>query len=384
MINSMEGSQNKIVHFNFLDGVRGFLALYVLCVHSYITMNTPGFLVVFNWSAVYIGVFGFFVLSALLLTYKMLNDFKKSQSFYDIITIIFKYLIRRFFRIYMPFAFFALCLNFEITKGYTKNLNTIPNMLMLDRASNSHLWTIPIEIKYYFLIPIVCLVFHYSKKYWPLTLIASVLASFLLYSYVKYTHRDVYYGDSNKLYPRFPMFYSGSIVALLFFKYENWSETKVKKFLSSKYFKFLITILSFIMCYYILRKLSKYYSPQLNMFDDSIHPGPKIGFLLFLMLIGAPNSFTKLFSENYFLTRMGHFSFGIYLWHPMCIQIVRNNLKYFDKEADAIGFVIILSILCGYLFYQFIEKLMMNIGNFFIQKVNSSNLFKIVKFLSFF
>ncbi|CAF0722964.1 unnamed protein product [Brachionus calyciflorus] len=371
MENSPDGSYYKIVHFNYLDGVRGFLALYVLCVHLYITMNTPGILAVFNCEGVHIGVFGFFVLSAFLLTYKMLNDLKKSQTFHDIILIIFKYLIRRFFRIYMPFAIFVLSLNFQKIKEYHNKSNTIPNLLMLDRALYSHLWTIPIEIKYYFLIPIVCLVFHRSKKYWLLTLSASISISFVLYKYVHFTSSDVYYGDSNKLYPRFPIFYTGSVVALLFFKYENW--TNFKNFLSSKNLRFFITILSFIMCYYILRNLSKYYSPEVNMFDDSIHPGPKLDFLLFLMLIGAPNSFTKLFSENYFLTRMGHYSFGIYLWHPMCIQIVRSNLKYFDKEADAIGCVLILSILCGYFFNQFIEKPMMKLGNK-VDSIFNSNL----------
>ncbi|CAF1083144.1 unnamed protein product [Brachionus calyciflorus] len=142
--------------------------------------------------------------------------------------------------------------------------------------------------------------------------------------------------------------------------------------------KFLLTIVNFVTCYYNHRKLSKYYLPNLDLFKDSIHPGPRIAFLLFLMLIGAPNPFTKLFSDNYFLTKMGQFSFGIYLWHPMCIQIVLNNSKLFTKEFDAILCVLGLSVLCGYLFYVFIEKPMMNLGNYFIQKVNSIDFYKIM------
>lgn len=95
---------NKGHRFDFLDGYRGTLALIVVMGHSCDGPDGKFFQIFASGSQKY-AISGFFLLSAFLLTYRLLIDFYKENS--SKILSILKYFIRRFFRIYVAYAFFV-------------------------------------------------------------------------------------------------------------------------------------------------------------------------------------------------------------------------------------------------------------------------------------
>ena len=107
---------DKISRFDVLDGFRGILAFSVILQH------TTGY---FKMAIEYrvcaglgnnFGVPSFFVLSSFLLTYRQLELMSNSNgSFNAILIIIIKYLIRRFFRIYIPFFVYATFIKLEFS-----------------------------------------------------------------------------------------------------------------------------------------------------------------------------------------------------------------------------------------------------------------------------
>ncbi|CAF0927553.1 unnamed protein product [Brachionus calyciflorus] len=372
----LEDSQKKVTdRFDFLDGYRGFCALTVTIHHVIPVYGDPGDFKWFQMTGYFIGVLGFFVLSSFLLTYRMIKDFNKSKNFNEILEIIFKYFIRRLFRIYIPFFIFVTLIKIgpNSIKGFYTNFNSWYELITLEPVGKNHLWTIPIEIKYYFIIPLICLLFHYSKKFWFLFLITSVCLTYYSYgSFLRYKRNDVDIFTSNKLWPRFSVFYSGSVVALLYFKYEEWT-SEWKNVFKHKIVRLVLCLVCYFMAWYGITHFSPYYIGDLNLFRDANHPGIKFSILLFCMLIGAPNDFTRVFGQNFLLKKIGKFSFGVYLWHPMAITLILRNYK-FERRISAFSCVLMLTQLCAVLFYFLVENPMMKLGNILIQKVHMENI----------
>lgn len=160
-------------HFDFLDGYRGSLALLVVITHTvYDEM-------IANYSQSY-SIAGFFMLSAFLLTHRLLDDLnnvKKTKHLHIhgqhhhhhhnlVLLVIVKYVIRRFFRVYVVYVLFYACAKYGPAcvggRGETWGGNiyaaSVLDIACLRNPGHNHLWTIPAEIKFYFVIPIFCLI----------------------------------------------------------------------------------------------------------------------------------------------------------------------------------------------------------------------------------
>ncbi len=155
---------NKFTNIDFLDSIRGLAALSVIFEH------TTRFFEYFDLLlGKKFGVPTFFLLSAFLLTYRLIIQYESAN--YNIRTILrvtANYFITRFFRIYATLVVFCLVhhvLQYAIF-GVHGNLRYIYGTLTLNRKiilesgnvydpksphSHFHLWTIPVE---------VCLVFY--------------------------------------------------------------------------------------------------------------------------------------------------------------------------------------------------------------------------------
>lgn len=85
--------------------------------------------------------------------------------------------------------------------------------------------------------------------------------------------------------------------------------------------------------------------------------------LLAILLIGAANNTTKML-ETEFFQNLGQSSFGIYLWHIICIDIVKYlvyflaNIGFVNKISHTEKLVILfgLSYVSGFLFFHLIEN----------------------------
>jgi peptidoglycan/LPS O-acetylase OafA/YrhL len=145
-----------------LDGVRGLAVLFVIFDHA----SDEGMRIVpdadFNRVGTY-GVYLFFVLSSFLLTYPFLDrnreEIKEPGLWLN-------YFLRRFLRI-VPLYLLALAF-FTFTGDLT--WSEFRNHVTL-REGRWHFWTIPVEFKFYFLLPILALIIiHALRRSWLLSL----------------------------------------------------------------------------------------------------------------------------------------------------------------------------------------------------------------------
>jgi peptidoglycan/LPS O-acetylase OafA/YrhL len=324
---------------------------------------------------------GFFVLSSFLLTYRLLIEFSSSTCFKDILRIFVQYSIRRFFRIYLVFVLFCFLIKYNpsLIGGnghlYGTYYETLFNMISLESVGNNHLWTIAPECKYYFFIPFISYCAIAFGKYWlHAWLITAVLMCFneFYLNIFSLNENDFALENAYKLKSRFAIFYSGSLVAIIYFKLGKNFENLKNNFL----FKKIINVLLIFLFMFAIRFFSEFWSIENIPFISIsyINRGFFWSFTVLLMLLGAPNYFTNIFSENNFLKYCGKFSFGMYLFHPMCMLIIKSY-THTKSVIEQLILVVFLSFFVGYLFFLLIENNLMLFANVICKKLEAFKYF---------
>ena len=149
----------------FLDGLRGLAALIVVFSHlglrGWAEIGGVGLA-----GAGKSGVYLFFLLSAYLLTRIMLDKDDKAWR----IASIARFFARRVLRIYPLFILFLLtCFGLSIASGssggtpYAMDVNAVAAHLALLRGDGV-LWSIPVEFKYYLVLPFVAFAFSVLSR----------------------------------------------------------------------------------------------------------------------------------------------------------------------------------------------------------------------------
>lgn len=130
----------------YLDGLRGFAALIVLAGHcSNSNMHLiPG---IDLTSTAKCGVWLFFVLSAYLLTVRLVTCVQKDGFRRSVV----QYAIRRLFRI-LP-LFYVVLLGY-LMFGLMVPAQFVRHILLTE--GSEHFWTIPVEMSFYAVLPIIC------------------------------------------------------------------------------------------------------------------------------------------------------------------------------------------------------------------------------------
>ena len=225
MIESITLSSKK---FGFLDSYRGFLAWTVALDHASNHFKAPEDYQMFSWWGHYTGVMGFFILSSFLLTYKMQHDFDVAKSRQQLILIVLQFMIKRFFRIYIVVFVFCL-LNYFVTYNYScfnviisiRNFSDLIDILGMEVSGKyGHLWTIPVEIKYYFYIPLICFGFKLAKNRWRIlwSITAVFTASAEYFNFMDFSPEHYEGNYWNFLRYRFSIFFAASLMAVIFIK----------------------------------------------------------------------------------------------------------------------------------------------------------------------
>jgi len=141
-----------------LDGARGIAVLLVLLDHAsnYGMVLFPG--ADFHRAGKY-GVYLFFVLSAFLLTSQFYV--RRQEEFLDARTW-FNFACRRFLRIFPVYSVVLLAM---IAMGKLEKADFLTHLLLRD--GKRAFWTIPVEVKFYVLLPfVVFALFWAGRKHW--------------------------------------------------------------------------------------------------------------------------------------------------------------------------------------------------------------------------
>ncbi len=238
---------------------------------------------------------------------------------------------------------------------YASNTNSWLSMISLQSTGFTHLWTIAPEIKYYFFIPLFVLItVKVFNKYRLAWLILTILSCFCIeyFNLFMQTTKDFELPEGHVFTTRFTVFFLGSILALIYD--DIYKKEKLILFLNR--FKFIIGILSSLMYIKILKYGSGSYNHHLNEYECFFKAGFHLFIIYLLMLIGDSNFFTNIF-KNSFLKLAGKFSFGIYLFHPMClVEVNRYFSGYFVYKSEKLVFAFFVSFLTGALFFYLIEQ----------------------------
>jgi len=329
-----------------LDGLRGLAVLLVLLSHMSLAGIDlmPGL----DFSgAGKSGVYLFFVLSAFLLTWQALGDNNLSSGRYWT-----GYAIRRVCRIY-PLYTIILVYAFAISQwaqGYTPTINSLMDLFrhLSLQDGNGIYWAIPVEFKYYLLLPFVTFTLYIASKVHltaPLTIAALAISSIhLLWPAAEIS------ANSIKLGPYLGMFFLGSLTALFCFGKTRDTLSRYSWALQA------IGTISVLAALATIPSVARFLF-NAEMENNSFHRE----FLFYgiawsgavLAAFYGGSFYTKLF-ELKACRFVGRVSFSVYLWHFTIIQLVKHHVDF--HPSIQFWVVIFMTVIVSYLSYRFLER----------------------------
>ena len=293
---------------------------------------------------------------------------KSNGIFYEIKIIIAKYLIRRFFRIYVPFLLLCTFKSCQLvfTKPYDYSYASWYNLVTLKETGRNHLWTVPPEVKYYLFIPIFTFITYKIQRYFFLWICTIIIIIFSIETLNIFGLKCWYIQwprGQNLLYV-FPLFFNGSLLGLIYYQLQNTSY----EFIQLKKLKFLLSFISPIIFLYGLKVSSSFFFKEpLCNFKYSVY----WGFVILVLLLEERDCFTEIINLPIFKI-FGKYSFGVYLLHYDGFRIVeyikKNNIMN-QSFMEIIILELFISLLYGILFYYLIENPSMIFGNYLIKRI---------------
>lgn len=181
------------------DGIRGVAVLIVIIAHA-LVMFIPATRPYLSGTGK-IGVWLFFVLSAFLLTNKFLKNGLDRNSLLE-------YTFGRITRILPLFIISAV---FYYFLGYY-DYKTLLKILSF-KDGFAHLWTIPVEFKFYFLLPILIFIFNKIRNRFGIIIMLSAMIALIFACRHFYPESDI---PGNSIETRW---YTSSFIAGIFTSY---------------------------------------------------------------------------------------------------------------------------------------------------------------------
>jgi len=308
-----------------LDTIRGIAIILVILAHYFSnSIKYDDITYILGNYTINIGFLGrggvmlFFFLSGFLIT-KSFNNNQNLVSFYK----------SRFFRIYPPYLFSILIyfllsiFLFRFTeqysfKEYLYNILMIQDFLYSPFVSNVY-WTLLIEIKFYFLIP---LIFLFDKK---------IKISFIDITFISIIMLNIYIffmrGHPSWLLTWFVFFWIG----VYLYKHYTQSISLRKLFIISfSAFIYLVLLKEFVLSCFLI-----------------------INLILFMFFYHKNIS-------NKFIAFLGEISYSFYLLHTMIsYPLLYLMTKYITQEFLLVKVLIVflISVFISYFSYYYIERL---------------------------
>jgi peptidoglycan/LPS O-acetylase OafA/YrhL len=352
---------DKTLQINSLDGLRGLAILIVFLSHS---SNREIYLFPFaDFSGIgKSGVFLFFVLSSFLLTLQFIRKGPEAKNKNFLIN----YFFRRFIRIYPLYSLYLLLglitslvlwkiFDFDKPVGipfFLSFKDFLEHLLLMQGKGLT--WTIIVEFRYYCILPILALTYSiiFKNKLIPsiaLTVTLIILSHFFSsQSDLASTSRDL------RLETYLPLFFMGSLLALIFHQWQksSWSYNKKVVFAIE-----LLGISSLIMLILLIPSVSSFIIGREVAFDFYHKQFIPFGLLWSMVLFScvAGLGILRNFFENSFLRYLGFISFSMYLLHIILLDL--DFVKKRGADIPMLGWILlILTIGISHLSWMSIEK----------------------------
>ena len=188
-------------------------------------------------------------------------------------------------------------------------------------------------------------------------------------SFMIYLQQPAFKGDQRNNKPFFHffnVFYLGSMIAFIFKRCEDFNiPKKIKNFaLIDK----ILCALCFIVFIFGIRMPYSYGE------TDFFRHGNFWSIFISLMLLSAPNAFTRWLESLYILRKFGHYSFGAYLFHLFALNIV-STYQFFGiynltNGIDKLLMAFVLAYLFGMVFHHAIEKWMIKTTKYLVKSLS--------------
>lgn len=351
-------------HITALDGIRGLAVSLVLASHFSANNWQP--LPFINLTGIgKSGVFLFFILSSFLLSLQFLRfDHQKITNKHFWL----RYCERRILRIWPLYIFilifsfltvFALNSTLGIDNGwpYTIHLHDLWMHLTL-REGFSVLWSIPVEFKYYLILPFIAILNSLILK--NNTILTTITTVILILVTTKTWPSELSETNSIELKYYLSIFFIGQYAAVIH------SNLTTALGASHKY-EWLFETTGFICLLIIFASTPSLYNIIFNenistnhFHKEFIFHGTIWGVFILCVLHGK-GYMAKIFTIS-ILRYLGLISFSLYLWHGGMIKIgLYTNME--DNSLTS-WILIIASIFIASLSYKLIEKPFMSIKLF--------------------
>ncbi len=353
-----------------LTGFRGLAALWVFLLHAFTSAGTPDSVptpIAWLFSMGWTGVDIFFGLSAFLLTLPYLRADQEAKSLPDTR----QYFRKRFARILPAYYLQCLILAGVFYWGFSKAVFWYEptalgwlahgalwiNALPLVPAYVSPWWTLPVELGFYLLLPLLakCLT---DKRWWWL-LIGVVLS--LAYRYVL-MHADLSRAEEifwvDHLPGRLFQFLIGMLAAFFFMKWRAFGffqSIRARNILLFLAGSALISL------------------PAMGWIDGATYNGspsahPVLQFwhlfaslliAIILIMLALGNNFVSRILNAAPLQWLGKISFGLYLWHFPVMLVLRENMGGMSEiRLDFLSYLIfsfLISATLAFLSWHWLE-----------------------------
>ena len=323
---------------NHIQSLRAISVLFVFFYHLKSSIFQNGFL----------GVDIFFVISGLVITLKLYENYNKTNKIN-----IKEFFIKRVKRIYPVLIFFLLTTFLIILifspidtqlsrfKTFIFALFGLSNLSYLITKNDyfdtvfkdpfHHTWSLGVEEQFYIVYPFLLTVFFFLFKKQVSKIILTLIFLIIVGVYTTF-----YYSEDRILifylpFFRFWQFLFGGLIFFLLTKYKKENS--------------LVSLLSFFMIFLIVfsqNSLNEFYKLFLVTFFSGI-------FLLFY----NKKNFLNFFFNNKKIIYLGNISYSLYLWH---LPIIYFYDLYFVNSLIRIPIIFIISLFISSLSYKFIEQ----------------------------
>lgn len=335
------------LYFPQLDSIRGISFIAIFLFHAVRIPDHPFWgadFLYYLYKNLDLGVEVFFVLSAFLLTWLGLNEYKKRNNFS-----LGNYFKRRVLRIW-PLYFFILILAFLIFPQVAKYFHFemslpdawyyilfISNFYTLDHIFFLRfLWTISVEEQFYFLWGI-CL--RFLDKYLFYISIFLIVSSISFSVYAAYNQLSSYFNPITYLFD----FGCGCLAALLIFKKSCFIEW-LKNLTSTATFIFYCYLVFHFILFYFLDKSTTGFTNNIVALVSRYLIIIYIAILITEQMVN--NSRTKFLEKSKFLVFTGKISYGLYCYHGITITFINLLLSRFYISN---GIMVIIYFVINYL-----------------------------------